>query len=155
MTEPQQQQQQQHQSRIEKPRNPNYQLYHPRWHRPKTSTYWWLRRGTYVAFILREVSAIFVAWFVVYLLMLLHAVSQGAASYARFMDWSAGTGILILNIVTLIFILIHAVTWFNLAPQAMAVRLGGKRVPDALIAGSNYAAWAVISAVLVWILVGG
>ena len=135
--------------------NPDYRIYHPRWYRPSVSTYWWLRRGTYVAFILREVSAIFVAWFVVYLLMLLHAVSQGAETYQEFLDWSGGVGILILNIVTLIFVLIHAVTWFNLAPQAMAVRLGGKRVPDVLISGSNYAAWALVSAFLVWILVGG
>ncbi len=139
----------------ENPVNPDYRTYHPRWYRPSVSTYWWLRRGTYVAFILREVSAIFVAWFVVYLLMLLHAVSQGAESYQQFLDWSGGVGILILNIVTLIFVLIHAVTWFNLAPQAMAVRLGGRRVPDVLISGSNYAAWALVSAFLVWIPVGG
>ena len=101
--------------------NPDHRKYHPAWYRPKVSTYWWLRRGTYVAFTLREVSAIFVAWFIVYLLMLLHSVSQGAESYQQFLDWSGSVGILILNIVTLIFILIHAVTWFNLAPQAMAV----------------------------------
>ncbi|MEE9126360.1 MAG: fumarate reductase subunit C [Planctomycetota bacterium] len=134
--------------------NPDYRKYHPAWYRPKVSTYWWLRRGTYVAFILREVSAIFVAWFIVYLLMLLHSVSQGAESYQQFLDWSGSVGILILNIVTLIFVLIHSVTWFNLAPQAMAVRLRGKRVPDVLISGSNYGAWALVSAFLVWILVG-
>ena len=107
-----------------------------------------------MAFVLREVSAIFVAWFVVYLLMLLHAVSQGAASYQQFLAWSEGVGILVLNIVTLIFVLIHAITWFNLAPQAMAIRLGGRRVPDVFISGPNYAAWALVSAFLVWILVG-
>jgi len=135
-------------------KNPDYRMYHPRWYRPAVSTYWWLGRGTYGAFILREMSAIFGAWFVVYLLMLLHAVSQGTESYQQFLDWSAGVGILILNVVTLIFVLIHAVTWFNLAPQAMAVRVGGKRVPDVLISSSNYAAWALVSAFLVWILIG-
>ena len=140
--------------RPENPKNPDYEIYHPRWYRPGVSPYWWLHRGTYVAFMLREVSAVFVAWFIVYLLMLIHALSQGADSYQQFLGWSAGVGILILNIVTLIFILIHAVTWFNLAPQAMAVRLGGKRVPDILISGSNYGAWAVVSAFLVWLLVG-
>ena len=138
----------------QRPVNPDYQLYHPRWYRPRVSTYWWLRRGTYVAFILREVSAIFVAWFVAYLIMLLHAVSQGPESYQQFLDWSASVGIVILNIVTFIFVLIHAVTWFNLAPQAMAVRLRGKRVPDIMISGPNYVAWALVSAFLVWILVG-
>ncbi len=141
--------------RQQDPVNPDYRTYHPAWYRPKASTYWWLSRWTYVAFILREVSAIFVAWFVVYLLMLLHAVSQGAESYQQFLDWSGGVGILILNIVTLIFVLIHAVTWFNLAPRAMAVRLRGKRVPGVLISGSHYAAWALVSALLAWIILGG
>ena len=46
----------------------------------------------------------------------------------------------------------HAVTWFNLAPKAMVVEVGGRRLPGALIAGANYAAWAVVSAVLAWLL---
>jgi fumarate reductase subunit C len=37
----------------------------------------------------------------------------------------------------------------------MAVRIRGKRVPDLLISGSNYAAWLVISAVVAWFLLGG
>ncbi len=139
----------------ENPVNPDYRLYHPRWYRPKMSTYWWLGRGTYVAFILREESAIFVAWFVLYLLLLVRAVHHGESSYQQFLTWSGGLGILFLNLISFLFVIYHAVTWFNLAPQAMAVRLGGKRVPDAMISGSNYAAWALVSAFLVWILVGG
>ena len=38
--------------------------YHPQWHRARPSTYWWLERPAYFAFILREVSSVFVAWFV-------------------------------------------------------------------------------------------
>jgi fumarate reductase subunit C len=47
------------------------------------------------------------------------------------------------------------VTWFNLAPKAMAIRLGGKRLPNLAIAGPNYIAWAVISAAVAWILLRG
>ncbi len=133
----------------------DHRQFHPRWYRPRMSTYWWLQRGSYLAFILRELSSIFVAWFVVYLLMLLHAVSQGDASYQEFLSWSATTGILLLNIVSLLFIVFHAITWFNLAPQAIVVRLKGKRIPGALIAASNYGAWVVVSAFVAWILVAG
>ena len=35
-------------------------------------------RGSYLAFILRELSSIFVAWFVVYLLLLVRAVEPGS-----------------------------------------------------------------------------
>ncbi len=133
----------------------DYRQYHPRWYRPRMSTYWWLQRGSYLAFILRELSSIFVAWFVIYLLMLVHAVSQGDASYQEFLSWSGTAGILLLNVVSLLFIVFHAITWFNLAPQAMVVRLKGKRVPGVLIAASNYGAWVVVSAFVAWILLAG
>jgi fumarate reductase subunit C len=47
------------------------------------------------------------------------------------------------------------VTWFNLAPKAMAVRMRGKRLPAVAIAAPNYAAWVVVSAVVAWILLRG
>ena len=134
---------------------PDYKEYHPRWYRPRMSTYWWLRSGPYRAFILREVSCVFVAWFVVYLLLLVRAVTQGNDSYQQFLSWSGSGGILLLNIITLFFVVFHAVTWFNLAPRAMAVRFRGKRVPGVLISGSHYAAWALVSALLAWIILGG
>lgn len=132
---------------------PGYTEYHPRWLRPHMSTYWWLSRWAYVKFILRELSSIFVAWFVVYLLLLIRAVSQGDAAYRGFLDWSAKPLVMAVNAVTLAFVVLHAVTWFNLAPQAMIVHVRGKRVPGALIAASNYAAWVVASAVVAWLLV--
>jgi fumarate reductase subunit C len=132
----------------------SYTDFHPRWLRRRVSTYWWLERRSYFAFILREVSSVFVAWFVVYLLLLVRAVSQGAASYQAFLGWTGSPLVLMLNIVSLFFIVFHAVTWFNLAPQAMVVRMGGRRVPGFLIAGSNYLAWAAASALLAWLLIG-
>src|SRR5262249_20909423 len=92
---------------------PGYTEYHPRWYRPRVSTWWWLQRGPYLSFILREVSSLFVAWSVVYLLLLIHAVSQGEASYQQFLSWSASPGIVRLNLVSLFFVVFHAITWFN------------------------------------------
>ena len=133
---------------------PAYTAHHPRWIRTRVSTYWWLRRGSYLAFILRELSSIFVGWFVVYLLMLVRAVSRGASEYQAFLAWSGKPAVLLLNVVSLFFIVYHAITWFNLAPKAMVVRVGGTRVPGFLIAGSNYLAWAMASALVGWLLLG-
>ncbi|MBI2821125.1 MAG: fumarate reductase subunit C [Acidobacteria bacterium] len=119
------------------------------------STYWWLDRRSYLTFILREMSSLFVAWFVVYLLLLVRAVSQGDRSYQQFLDWSGNPVVLLLNLVSLFFVVLHAITWFNLAPQAMVIRIGGKRVPGFWIAASNYLAWALCSAGVVWLLLGG
>jgi len=136
-------------------KRPDYTAYHPQWLRSRVSTFWWLQRRAYVVFILRELSSVFVAWFVVYLLLLVRAVSQGAASYQQFLDWSGHPIVLLVNLVSWFFIVFHAITWFNLAPQAMVVHARGKRIPGLWIAASNYAAWVVASALVVWVLIGG
>ena len=133
---------------------PDYTDYHPRWLRHRVSTYWWLGSWSYFAFVLREASCIFVAWFVVYLLLLVRAVLQGEANYLAFMSWSATPAILWLNVVSFLFLVYHAYTFFDAAPRAMVVHLGKTRVPASLIAGGHYAAWIVASAVVFWVLLG-
>jgi len=132
---------------------PAYTDYHPRWLRSRPSTYWWLKRRAYLSFITRELSSIFIAWFVVYLLLLVRAVSRGDASYQQFLAWSRHPVVMVLNVVTLFFVVFHAVTWFNLAPRAMVVHLGKKRLPPSLISLSNYGAWVAATALVLWLLV--
>jgi fumarate reductase subunit C len=132
-----------------------YTPHHPRWLRPRVSTYWWLGRRSYLAFILREVSSVFIAWFVVFLLVLVRALKQGPVAYDRFLAWSANPFVVALNVVTLLFVVFHAITWFNLAPQAMVVRMGSTRVPGWMIAASNYLAWVAVSMLLLLLLIGG
>jgi fumarate reductase subunit C len=61
----------------------------------------------------------------------------------------------VLNVVTLAFVLYHAVTWFQLTPKAMVVRLRGRRVPGAAIAASAYAGWVVVSGLVAWLVLRG
>jgi len=131
---------------------PSYTEFHPRWYRPRVSTYWWLQRSAYVLFILRELSSVCIAWFVIFLLMLIHAVSQDRAAYDEFLEWAAHPIVVTVNVISLLMVVFHAATWFNLAPQAMVVRMKGKRVPGIYIAGANYAAWLVVSALVAWLL---
>ena len=124
-----------------------------RYHQPKVRLLWWLSRRSYALFVLRELSSVFVAWTVVYLLLLVRAVSRGPAPYRRFLDWSASPWLVALNVVALAFVLLHAVTFINLTPQAMVVRLRGRRVPGHLLAGSLYLTWVLVSAVLAVLVV--
>jgi fumarate reductase subunit C len=124
--------------------------YHHRWLRRPVSTYWWLEKPAYFAFILREGSCMFVAWFVVYLLLLMQALLEGEVSYRQHLDWSATAPVLFLNIVTLAFVLYHAITFFRAAPQALVVRAGRKRVPPRLVLAGHYVAWIVVSVLVGW-----
>ena len=131
-----------------------YTDYHPRWLRQPVSTYWWLEKRAYLAFILREGSCLFVAWSVVYLLLLLDAVGKGPASYTRFLEWSSTPWVLTLNIVSLAFLIYHAVTFFVAAPRAMVVHVGRRRVPERVVLAGHYLAWAAASALVSWLLLG-
>lgn len=131
---------------------PGGPAYEPRLYRAPVSIVWWLRRRSYFFFVLRELSSVFVAWSVVFLLLLIRAVGRGGGQYRDFLAWSATPGVIVLNIVTLAFLLLHAITWFNLTPAAMVVRLRGQRVPPVAIAGSAYLAWVVVSAFVAWIV---
>ena len=124
----------------------------PRYRQP-VPLFWWTRRRSYLLFVLRELSSVAVAWFVVHFLLLVTAVHRGPAAYQEFLDWSASPVILLLNLVALAFVLLHAVTWFNLAPKALVVRMQGQQVPPQAVAAGHFGVWFVVSAVVAWVLV--
>jgi fumarate reductase subunit C len=126
---------------------------HVRLYAPKVRLLWWLSRRSYTLFVLREVSSVFVGWTVVYLLLLVRAVGRGPAEYQRFLDWSANPWLIALNVVTLAFVLLHAITFVKLTPQAMVVKVRGHHVPGRLLAGSLYLTWLLVSAFLAWLVV--
>jgi fumarate reductase subunit C len=123
-------------------------------YRRRMPIFWWVRRRSYLLFVAREVSSVFVAWFVVYLLLMVRALGQGEDAYERFVDWSANPIVVAVNIVALAFVVLHAVTWFNLAPQAMVLKLRGRKVPPSLVAAAHFGAWLVVSAVVAVIVYG-
>jgi fumarate reductase subunit C len=126
--------------------------FHPRWYRAPVSTYWWMGSWRYSLFILRELTSVAVAWTVVMLLFLLRALLSGPDAYARWMHRMQSPVLIVLNAIVMCFLLLHTITWFNLAPRAMPVRVNGKRVPEILVAAPNYGLWVVASAVIAWFL---
>ena len=124
-------------------------------YRERVSTYWWLDRWPYLRFILRELSSVFVAWFVVITLLQVKALRNGPTAYKEFQEWLRSPILVAANVVSLLFVIFHAATWFNLTPKAMPLRVGGKRVHSLLIVGPSYLVWLVLSAAVAWILLRG
>lgn len=123
-------------------------------YRRKIPVWWWTRKRTYFVFVMRELSSIFIAWFIVYLLRLISALGDGRAAYDDFLDWASSPLVVAVNVVALVFVVLHAVTWFSLTPQAMAVQLRGRPVPASLIIASQYAGLVVVSAFVLWLVTG-
>jgi fumarate reductase subunit C len=125
-----------------------------RYYRQRVPLLWWARRRSYATFLLREVSSLFVALFVVELLLLVRAVANGPAAYEGFLDAMANPAVIVVNVVALAFVLLHAVTFANLTPRAMVVRMRGRTVPPRAILAGVYLGWLVVTAFLAWLVVG-
>lgn len=122
--------------------------------RPMPAT-WWLRRGSYVFFMLRELTSVFIAAYLVLFLVMIHRFYQGQAAYESFLESLKSPLAIIFHVVALAFALFHTCTWFNLTPKALVVRLGEERVPPAAIIVPNYLAWIVISVIVGWFVLKG
>jgi fumarate reductase subunit C len=132
------------------PSRPAYTEFHPRWYRPRVSTWWWLGSWPYTRFILREISSVFVAYFVALILLQLYFIEQGPGAYDSFQQFMKEPVLVFFNWIAFAFILYHSITWFNLAPKAMVVKLGKQKIPAWLIAGSNFGAWIAVSVFVAW-----
>jgi fumarate reductase subunit C len=128
------------------------QLPQSRRYQQPVSPFWWLSRRSYRIFALRELSCLFVAWFVAYLLLLVNAVNVSENRYQQFLNNSASPCLLLLNTISLLFALLHAATWFNQTPQAIVMRIRDKRIPRHAIVASMYFLWVMLSAVAIWMV---
>ena len=132
-----------------------YTPYHPKWFRRRVSVWWWLQKGTYAVFVLRELTSVAVAFAALLTLLLVRALARGPEAYQRFLGRLGRPDALILSLLALAFVLFHSITWFHLAPKAMVLRFRGRRLPDAMIVGMNYLAWVVLSVVVTVVLMRG
>jgi succinate dehydrogenase subunit C len=121
-------------------------------YRPRISTWWWTRKRSYIVFVLRELSSVFIAWFVVFLVLLVYAIGQNEAAYRNFLDWASAPWVIALNVLSLVFVLLHTVTWFALTPQAMEVRIDDWKVPGFHILAGQYTGLVVVSLFVLWLV---
>lgn len=119
--------------------------------RPMSST-WWTSRTNYVLFMLRELTSVFVAAFLIFYLVQLSHLAKGTESYTAFLGQRASLGWLVFHLLALVAALYHSITWFNLTPKVLVVRRGEEKIPATLIAGPHYVAWLAISVVILWIV---
>ena len=115
---------------------------------------WWLKRMPYFLFIIRELTSVFVAGYCLFLLVLIFKLGQGPEAYTSFINSLTSSTSIILHIIALVFVLYHAVTWFNLTPKILVLYKGQERIPQWLVAGSVYVGWIVVSSVIAWVLLG-
>ena len=120
--------------------------------RPVPNT-WWLERRPYLLFMIRELTAVFVGAYCVFLLFFIYKLGKGPEAYQGMLDALKSPLSIILHLIALAFAIYHSVTWFNLTPRIMVLQIGEERVPSFLIAGANFAAWLGLSVILAWVII--
>ena len=134
--------------------NPDYKLYHPKWHRRRMPIFWWLQKPAYIRFIGRELTSLFVGYSAVLLLAQTWYLSRGEEAYLRFHGWLQSPPVVVFHAVVLLAVLFHTITWLGLAPQALVLRVADRRIPNAVVLVAHYGAWVLATSVVLWYLIG-
>lgn len=133
---------------------PQYTQYQPKVYRPRMSAYWWLDQWHYLRYALREASSFFVAYFAVVILVQIAALNAGPGRYAAFQACMRSPLMIVLNAIALAFLLLHAVTWFNLVPRVMVRQISGRPLPDTIASTPNFFIWIGASVIVALFILG-
>jgi fumarate reductase subunit C len=114
---------------------------------------WWLSRGTYFWFMIRELTALFVFIYVLFLLALV-ARAPSSDSFTRFFEYMKSPTSMGWHLAVLVMVLYHTVTFLNLTPKAIVLWRGEQKVPPAAIASAHYIVWIAVSLAVLWIALG-
>ena len=108
----------------------------------------WFGRWPYRIFVLRELSAVFLAIYMVLFLLLVQKVHDGPQAAGDYIDFLQNPIVIAFHVIALAFAILHTVTWFQAVPKAMRVYRGEERVSPVLMIGANYVAVLVISVII-------
>ncbi|HIP76293.1 MAG TPA: fumarate reductase subunit C [Psychromonas hadalis] len=114
---------------------------------------WWTQKMFYTLYMLREGSSVFVTIYSFILAWGVLRLSQGEMAFNAWMESLQSPVAIVFHLITLLFATYHTVTWFSLAPKAVALWFAGKRIGDNVIVISHYIAFAAISAACLLITV--
>jgi fumarate reductase subunit C len=112
---------------------------------------WIFRHPRYLRYMTREFSCLFIGGWTLMMVWGLKQLAEGPAAWAAFLEFLKSPASIVFHVIALAFATYHSVTWFNLTPKALPLQLGEEFVPDAAISGAHFAAWAVLSAALLYL----
>ena len=120
----------------------------------RSMTGWYTKNPYFGWYIVREVTALFLAVYAVVLLTGLYALARGAESYERWLAFLASPLSIGLHILVLAAALYNSYSWFKVSPKAMPpVFIGTSKLSESAIIGGQYVAALVLTVgilILAW-----
>jgi fumarate reductase subunit C len=117
-----------------------------RWSMPAN---WWTRKRHYFFYMLRELTALPLALWLLWFLVEIKRAGDGPASYAP----HSSTLFIAFSVACLLFAVYHSITFLSLAGVIIHVKFLNRPVPSRLIVLSQFGLWAVASIVIGFVLI--
>ncbi|MEE8495715.1 MAG: hypothetical protein V3S21_04485 [Xanthomonadales bacterium] len=120
--------------------------------RPYSKTTWYMRNGRYKIYMLREMTCLLVGFYSFLTIFALAALAASPVQWNDFLASQQNPAMISFHAIALLYFLWYQTfAWFKLAPKAMPVQLGEKKLPGGIIVIAHYVAWAVLSAFIFWL----
>jgi fumarate reductase subunit C len=103
--------------------------------------------------MLRELTSIMLAAFLIFYLIQIAGLGSGAGSYDAFISSLRSPGMLLFHLIALIAAIYHTVTWLQLTGVVTVLRLGDRVAPPGQLVWGGYLVWVAVSLVVFLILV--
>ncbi|NGO00400.1 fumarate reductase subunit FrdC [Grimontia sp. S25] len=113
---------------------------------------WWKDHPFYRMYMVREATVLPLIFFTLCLTFGLGSLVVGEAAWNGWLSFMANPVVIAINIVALAGSLFHAQTFFSMMPQVMPIRIGGKLLDKKVIVLTQWAAVAVISALILFLV---
>ena len=114
---------------------------------------WWLKNPRYFKFMVRELTAVFAALWVLLFLTQIPLMVGGPEAHSRWLATVRSPGWILFSLVSLAFVLFHAWTWFEVMGDIIYVRLGKTAIRASTIVAAIVVVWVVVSLVIAYVLV--
>ncbi len=113
---------------------------------------WWLRKGAYFAFMIRELTSLAVLAYALLIIWALWSAATGA--FSAFFDFLKTPLSVWGHIVVLMLALYHTGTWIALTPKVMVLWQDDEQVEPDVIAGANGILFLAITGGVLWLVLG-
>jgi fumarate reductase subunit C len=112
---------------------------------------WYLQHRRDSLHMIHEVSSVFIGIYALMLLWGVRALAQGPEAYQAFLDGLSSPLVLLFQWMALAICLVNSWAWLGATPKAMPIQIGESFVPQGIVAGAHYAAWAVVSLLVLYL----
>jgi fumarate reductase subunit C len=116
-----------------------------------SKTRWYFKHPRYLRYMSREVTCVFIGAFTLLMLCALERLSKGQVAYESFLAAITGPWSALGLLIVLAFAVHNTTSWFNVTPKALPVQIGEEFLPGKYIVGAHYAAWVIVSLVILYL----